>query len=83
MASLFLRSPDHTRLRTTVGRTFPDEWSARRRDLYLTTHTTLNRQTSMPLVGFEPTASASERSQTYALDHAPTGTSRFSAHRIK
>jgi hypothetical protein len=24
----------------TVGRTPPDEWSARRRDLYLTTHTT-------------------------------------------
>ena len=28
---------------TTVGRTPLDEWSARRRDLYLTTHNTLNR----------------------------------------
>jgi len=37
----------HTR-RTTVGRTPLDEWSARRRDLYLTTHNTHNRQTSMP-----------------------------------
>jgi hypothetical protein len=33
---------------TTVGRTPLDEWSARRRDLYLTTHNTHNRQTSMP-----------------------------------
>jgi len=31
---------DHTRRRTTVGRTTLDEWSARRRDLYLTTHNT-------------------------------------------
>jgi len=29
---------------TTVGRTPLDEWSARRRDLYLTTHNTHNRQ---------------------------------------
>ena len=34
--------------RTTVGRTPLDVWSARRRDLYLTTHNTHNRQTSMP-----------------------------------
>ena len=32
---------DHTQQRTTVGRTPLDEWLARRRDLYLTTHTTL------------------------------------------
>ena len=44
---------DHTR-RSTVGRTPLDEWSARRRDLYLTTHDTHNRQISMPPVGFEP-----------------------------
>jgi len=52
---------DHTQRRTTVGRTPLDEWSARRRDLYLTTHDTHNRQISMPPVGFEPTISASER----------------------
>jgi len=40
---------------TTVGRTPLDEWSARRRDLYLTTHNIHNRQTSMLLAGFEPT----------------------------
>ena len=47
--------------------------SARRRDLYLTTHNTQNRQTSMPPVGFEPTISAGEQTQTYALDRAATG----------
>jgi hypothetical protein len=38
----------HTRGSTTIGRTPLDEWSARRRDLYLTTHNTYNKQTSMP-----------------------------------
>ena len=74
MASSFTRFPDHTQRRTTVGRTPLDEWSARRGDLYLTTHNTHNRQTSMPPVGFEPTISAGERPQTYALDRAATGT---------
>jgi len=73
-ASSFTRFLDHTQWRTTVGRTPLDEWSARRRDLYLTTHDTCNRQTSMPPVGFEPTISAGERAQTYALDRAATGT---------
>jgi len=73
MTSSFLRFLDHTR-RTTVDRTPLDEWSARRRDLYLTTHNTHNRQTSMPTVGFEPTISAGERPQTYNLDRAATGT---------
>jgi len=57
----------HTQRRTTVERTPLDEWSAWRRDLYLTTHNTHNRQTSMPSVGFEPTISAGERPQTYVL----------------
>ena len=76
MASLFTRFLYHTR-RTTVGRTPLDEWSARRRDLYLTTHSTHNRQTSMPPVGFEPTISAGKRPQNYALDRAATGTGLF------
>ena len=63
---------DHIQRRTTVGRTPLDEWSARRRNLYLTTHNTHNRQTSMPPVGFEPTISAGERPQTYALDRVAT-----------
>jgi len=48
--------------------------SARRRDLYITTHNTHNRQTSMPPVGFEPVISTGEWPQTYALDRATTGT---------
>ena len=58
---------DHTQRRTTVGRTPLDEWSARRRDHYLTTHDTHNRQISMPPVGFEPTISAGERPQATRL----------------
>jgi hypothetical protein len=54
----------------TVGRTPLDEWSARRRDLYLTTHNTHKRPTTMPPAGFEPTIPASERPQTHALDFA-------------
>jgi len=74
MASSFLRFLDHTQRRTTVGRTPLDKWSARSRDLYLTTHNTDNRQTTMPPVGFEPTISAGERPQTNALDRAVTRT---------
>jgi hypothetical protein len=39
MASSSTRFLDHTQRRATVGRTPLDERSARRRDLYLTTHT--------------------------------------------
>ena len=69
MASAFLKFLDHTR-RTTVGRTPLDERSALRRDRQVP-H---NRQTSMPPVGFEPTISAGEGPQTYALDRAANGT---------
>ena len=71
--SSFLRFLDHTQRRITVVRTPLDQRSARRRDLYLTTHNTHNRQTSMPPVGFEPTISGGKRPQTYALDRAATG----------
>ena len=57
---------------TTARRIPLDEWSARPRDLYLTTHNTHNRHTSMPPVGFEPTISAGKRPQ--ALDRVATGT---------
>jgi len=60
--SSLTRFLDHTQRRTTVGRTPLDEWSARRRDLYLTTHNNHNRQTDiLPPLGFEPTISAGER----------------------
>ena len=72
----FLMFLDHTQWRATVGRTPLDEWSAQRRDLYLTTHDTHNRQISMPLVRFEPTISAGEglcRSPAEILGSNPTG----------
>jgi len=74
VASPFLRFLDHTQRRTTLSRTPLDEWSARRKDLCLKTHITHNRQTSMSPAGFEPTISAGERPQTYALDHVATWT---------
>jgi hypothetical protein len=73
MASYFMRFLNHIR-RTTVGRTPTDGWSARRRDFYLTTHSSYKRQTSMSPAGFEPTISAGEWPQNYALDRTATGT---------
>jgi hypothetical protein len=70
-ASSFTRFLDHTKRRTTVGRILLNEWLSHRRDLYLTTQNIHNRETSMPPVGFEPTISADERPQTYALDWDP------------
>ena len=58
LASSRTRLLDDTQRRATVGRTPLNEWSVRRRDLYLKTHNTHNRQTSMPRVGFEPTIAA-------------------------
>jgi hypothetical protein len=58
---------------TTPGWNPMIEWSARRKDLYLTTHKTHNRQTSMSRAGFEPTIPASERPQTRFLDRPATG----------
>ena len=77
MASSFLMFLNHTQWRSTVGRTSLDEWSARLRGLYLTTHDSHNRQTSMPPVGFELTISVGERPQSYALDRAATETGKF------
>ena len=58
---------------TTLGRTPLDELSGRRRDLYLTTHNTHRRQTSMPPARFEPTIPACKRQQTHTLDARPLG----------
>jgi len=77
MAYSIMRFLDRTQRRTTVGRTPLDEWSARRKNLYLTTHNTHNRQISMAPVGFEHTISAGEQPQTYALDRATSLTGIF------
>ena len=66
----------HSVSQTTLGKTPLDEWSARRRDLYLTTHNTHKRQTAMPPAGFEPAIPASEQPQTHALDRGATGIGR-------
>jgi len=58
--SSITRFLDHTQQRNTIGMTPLDEWSALRRDLYLTTLTT-DRYPCPPCVGFEPTISADKR----------------------
>ena len=50
---------------TKRGRTPLDEWSVRRTYIYLTTHNTHSRQTSMPTVGLEPEIPASEEPQAH------------------
>ena len=73
MASSLSRLQCGTQTHTHTHRNSLDGWSAWSRDLYLTTHNTHNRQTSMSLAGFEPAFPASERPQTHALDRAATG----------
>jgi hypothetical protein len=63
----------HSFRHTTLGRNSLEEWSARRRDLYLTTRNTHKTQTSNPWSGFEPAVPATERPQTHVLDSAVTG----------
>ena len=46
-------------------------------------YTNLNRHTSMPPAGFEPTIPANDRPQTHALDRAVTGTGNAVTSRAK
>jgi len=66
-------APDRTQghTDTTPCSTLLDEWSARRRDLYLATHNVRKSQTFMRLAGFEPAIPAIKRPQTIAciVDH--------------
>jgi len=64
----------------TLGTTALGEWSDRSRDLYLTTHNTHNRQTSMSPVGFETAILISQRPQTHALDRTATGIGKMSVY---
>jgi len=57
---------------STLGMTPLDEWSAHRRDLYLTTPNTPRLQIFMTPVRFEPAIPSSERPQTHALDRTAT-----------
>jgi hypothetical protein len=58
---------------TLRHKTSLDGWSARSRDLYLTTHNTVYRQTSMSPVGFGPTILSSGRPQAHALGYGYVG----------
>jgi hypothetical protein len=71
------RGFETTLRRTTLGTTPLDEWSVRRRDLYLTTHNTHKRQTSLPPARLEHEIPASERPYTHALDRAATCIGQF------
>ena len=84
MASSFLRFLDPTQWRISFGRPLQDEWSAHRRDLYLTTHNTHSRQTSVPPPGFEAEILTSNQLQNYTLDceATETGTSLYSPLKI-
>jgi len=63
----------HTLARARArGRTPLIELSARRTDLYLTTHNKHKRQTSMPPVGFKHAIPSTRDLQTYAFDRTTT-----------
>jgi hypothetical protein len=60
LASSFLRFRDHTQGQSTVGRTPLDEWSAPRRDLFLT-NTQHSKQTNIHALGGIRTRNPSRR----------------------
>jgi hypothetical protein len=62
--------------RTTVGRASLDEWSARRKHLYLTTHNTHKRQTFILRAGFKPTVSAGDGRRCTSYTARPLGPTR-------
>jgi hypothetical protein len=58
---------------TTLARSPLGDWSALRRDFYLTTHNTYKTQTSMHPAGFESPIPTSEWTHPHALNRAATG----------
>jgi hypothetical protein len=73
-------SRSHSVTQITLGRTSVDEWSARRRGLYLTTHNSHKRQTSMPPAVLKLLIPASQRPQNHNLDLAATRISILTAY---
>ena len=64
----------HTHTHTHIpGRTPLDEWSARRRGIYPTTHNTHKRQTSCPRRKTNQQSQQESCRKTYILDLAATG----------
>ena len=77
-------SQSHSVGHTTLSRIPLNEWSALRRDLYLTTHNTHKRQTSMPPEVFEPTIPTSERPlepATFRISIAKLGSNGTVCHK--
>ena len=75
-ASSLSRLYDHNQTQP-LGTPALDEWSARRRELYLTTHNTHKRQTSMPTGGirtYNPTERATEGPSLWPLWTTVDGT---------
>jgi hypothetical protein len=66
-------SQSHSETPHSVGLLWTSDQPVRN-NLYLKTHNTHNRQTSMLPAGLKPGISASEQSPTQALDRATTGT---------
>ena len=60
-------SRSHSIKHTKLGTTALDEWSARRRDLYLTSHTTHKREKNISPAGLELKFPASEQPQNPRL----------------
>ena len=63
----------------TLGGTPLYEWSARRRDLYLTTHNTDKTEASVPPAGFDSTIPAGERTKSHVLARPTIGVNRGTA----
>jgi len=57
----------------TLSKTPQDKWSARIKDLHLTTHSTYKKQIFKLPTGFEPTVPPNELPQTHVLDRAANG----------
>jgi hypothetical protein len=62
-----------TDTRHSACSTLFDDWSTRRRDVNLTTHSAHKGRTGMPPAEFEPTIPEGEQPQTHTLDRAATG----------
>jgi hypothetical protein len=73
---------DHTG-HTTTPSTSLDEWSVRRRNPYLTTINTHNRNPFIPLAWFKPTIPKSVRPHSYASDRAATGIGANGRSRVR
>ena len=67
----------------TLGRTSLDEWSTRRRDLYMSNTQHSQQRISMPSAGFEPATPKSAMPQAHALDSTATGIDKYSHCHLK